>query len=290
MKRAACTVGHVKRLAFAVFAVPTTLVLLQVGIDGWKSFEGTEMVWVLLRLLSVIVLGLLIRRAAERMKQHFERISHRQDNLLSMASHDLKSPVASILMSAEMLESGDPEDKDKMIEIILRQSRSMVKLIDDILLSSSAKDGRIELNIKKVNVGDVCREVLLMLTPLAEAKGVRLICDLGELEARCDPSRLKQIISNLVVNAVKHTPIGGVVAVGQREVDGLLTFVVEDSGNGIASDKLVKIFEPFEKEGTSPGHGLGLHIVKTLIDAHKGNVWARSKLGEGTTFFFTLGV
>ncbi|MDK2928375.1 MAG: two-component system, OmpR family, sensor histidine kinase ResE, partial [Bacillota bacterium] len=169
------------------------------------------------------------------------------------------------------------------------------RLVSDLLDLSRIEAGQLVLEKGEVDVAELCRQVAEKVRPLAEEKGVRL--ELA-VPASLPPAwgsadRLQQVLINLLDNALRHTPGGGRVSVCGEERDGMLALSVRDTGPGIPPEDLPYIFERFYKvekarTRTTAGTGIGLAIVKGVVEAHGGRVWAESTPGRGTTFTFTL--
>jgi signal transduction histidine kinase len=186
----------------------------------------------------------------------------------------------------------DDRKRQLAVETIERNARAQVRLIDDLLDVSRAITGKLRLDLRMVNVADLLREAIETIQPAADAKAIRIDSTLGpEVGALVgDPDRLQQVIWNLLSNAIKFTPNGGHVQIGLHRSDGDVELVVTDTGVGIAPEFLPHVFERFRQaEGGSTrrfgGLGLGLAIVRHLVELHGGSVQAES-LGEncGATF------
>jgi signal transduction histidine kinase len=193
-----------------------------------------------------------------------------------------------------MLVAGGLDDRKRQlaVETIERNARVQVHLIDDLLDVSRAVSGKLRLELRMVNVADLLREAVETIQPAADAKAIRIDStpgpDVGALVG--DPDRLQQVIWNLLSNAIKFTPNGGHVRIGLQRSDDEIELAVTDTGVGIAPEFLPHVFERFRQaEGGSTrrfgGLGLGLAIVRHLVELHGGSVEAVS-LGEnrGATF------
>ncbi|MCC6802404.1 MAG: GAF domain-containing protein [Anaerolineae bacterium] len=216
--------------------------------------------------------------------------------LVATVSHDLKQPLSVMNGYLELLQMTQRLDTrgDNFVSMIGRSIEHMRHLIDDLLDLAKIESG-IEISAQPVFVHQLLEECIEGVKPLAESKAMQLDIDMNvELpQLAGDPSRLHQIFSNLVGNAVKYTPSQGRVRVGVERVDRNLRFIVQDNGIGISPEDQAHIFDRFyrvrrpETENIE-GTGLGLAIVKKLIEAHNGQIGLESSLGEGTTFYITL--
>ena len=182
------------------------------------------------------------------------------------------------------------------MEVIERNARAQVRLIDDLLDLSRIMSGRFRLDVQQVSLLDVVRSALDSIEPTAQTKGVRLesVLDPKSIVVSGDPARLQQVFWNLLSNAVKFTPKGGKIQVLLQRVNSHIEFSVRDTGIGIPADFLPHVFERFSQKDSSAhrehgGLGLGLAISKQLVDLHGGSIQAKS-LGEGhgATFVVTL--
>jgi two-component system sensor histidine kinase GlrK len=160
---------------------------------------------------------------------------------------------------------------------------------------SKMEAGMMVYDFEVTQVDPLIRRAVAEITPLVEAKRIRLESEVEETLAavRIDPERILQVLRNLLGNAVKFTPNGGLVRIAAKPADGKLAISVKDSGPGIAAESLTAIFEKFNQGSRrSPyaqqGTGLGLAIAKTIITTHGGKIWAESELGKGSTFVFVL--
>ena len=215
-----------------------------------------------------------------------------REEVVAVLSHDLKSPLQVIDMALEALEPGlaDHARGTQMVERIRRAVDRMNGLIRDLLDLAKIEAGRFQVNQSPLAVEVMVSEAIAMLTPLAEAKQVRLGWTGCDSWVAADADRVFQVLSNLVGNAIKFTPPGGTVTLEAYLEDGFARFAVRDTGPGVPPGELAHIFDRYwqARRVRSAGAGLGLYIAKGLIEAHGGRLWAESTLGTGATFFFTL--
>jgi len=235
-------------------------------------------------------------RNARMLAQRSARV---KDEFLATLSHELRTPLNAILGWAQLLRTrADPEPAEvqRGMEVIERNARAQVRLIDDLLDLSRIMSGRFRLDVQKVSLHDLVKGALDSIEPTAQTKGVRLesILDPQSVIVSGDPGRLQQVFWNLLSNAIKFTPKGGRIQVLLQRVNSHIEFSVSDSGIGIPADFLPHVFERFTQKDSSThrkygGLGLGLAISKQLVDLHGGSIHAKS-LGEGhgATFVVNL--
>ena len=240
-----------------------------------------------------------IHEQREAIRQ-IEQASHAKDEFLATASHELRTPLTAILGWARMLRSGqlDPSGYSKGLETIERNAKAQVQLIEDILDGSRIITGKLHLEIRPLDLTALVNSALDAVRPAADAKGIQLSLSLDPEAARVigDPERLQQVVWNLANNAVKFTPRGGSVQVLLHRVGTHIELCVSDSGQGIGSEFLPHVFERFRQaEGSTSrrhgGLGLGLALVRHLVEAHGGTVLAESEgEGRGARFIVKLPV
>lgn len=238
--------------------------------------------------------------ASERVaRSAAERANRLKDEFLATLSHELRTPLSAILGWSHILRTEkkiDQADFESGLDAIQRNARIQKQLIEDLLDVSRITSGKLRLDIEAVNVATVTSSALESLLPVASSKGVEIISDLdpdaGTVFA--DPSRLQQVIWNLVSNAVKFSSSGGKVFVRMRKLESSIELSVVDEGQGISPEFVPHIFERFRQQDASVtrnygGLGLGLAIVRHLIELHGGTVQAESPgLNKGATFVIRL--
>ena len=237
--------------------------------------------------------ALVQRRAAEA-----EAANRTKDEFLTVLSHELRTPLNAVYGWARMLQAGqvDEATRARALEVIVRQSNAQVQLIDDLLDVSRIRVGKMRLDLRQVALPVVIEGALDAVRPAATAKGIRLQPVIDPLVGRVtgDPQRLQQVVWNLLMNSVKFTPKGGRVQVYLQRVNSQVEIVVSDDGQGIPADVLPFVFEPFRQGDSSStrahsGLGLGLALVKDLVELHGGTVTAQSDgPGKGATFVVAL--
>jgi PAS domain S-box-containing protein len=220
-----------------------------------------------------------------------EEANRVKDEFLAMVSHELRTPLNAVLGWARMLADGpsDPERLARGLEVIQRNAQMQAWLINDLLDVSEIKAGQLRLEMRPVNLHAIVSLAIDAVGAPAGAKNIQISAALAEqAHVQGDPHRLQQIVWNLLVNAVKFTPEGGRVDVRLGRADTQVSIQVTDTGRGIEADALPRIFEPFwqgDAVRRQGGLGLGLTIVRTLVEAHGGRVEAASEgPGHGATF------
>ncbi len=252
------------------------------------------------------LLGELARAASERerlldaereARTNAEWASQAKDEFLATLSHELRTPLNAILgWTAMLLDGSLPMTRSQQALVTIdRNARAQTQLIQDMLDVSAIVSGKMRLNLRDADFGSIVRFALDTVRPAAELKEVTIDGAISSPDCmRADPDRLLQIVSNLLVNAVKFTPRGGKVHVGLERLGGSMQLTVSDTGRGIAPEFLPHVFEHFRQADASPtrkfgGLGLGLAIVRHLAELHGGAADAYSQgEGRGATFVVTV--
>ncbi|MGE5707378.1 MAG: sensor histidine kinase [Bacteroidota bacterium] len=220
-----------------------------------------------------------------------------KSDFISNASHELRTPVTSLKVLIESLIDGaqdDPELRRTFLQDLHREIDRMHQLVNDLLDLARLESGKAPLRLDRVDVTRVIKEAVNTVAPQAKLKGIPIDLKVpAAVEGRADKDRLRQVLVNLLANAVKFTEQGGRVTVGCATEGNSLRFQVSDTGIGIPAKDLPHIFDRFFRvtRGRSRlqgGSGLGLTIVKQTIDAHQGEISIESTEGEGTTVSFTI--
>lgn len=222
-----------------------------------------------------------------------------RDEMVSVVSHDLRNPLSAIMMTAAMLMEPGPEPplspgRAKLVEMIRRSGERMSHMVGDLLDVARIEAGRLGLDARPLAPSSVLAEAELLQRAEADAAGITLVVveSGGPLPAVWgDPDRLQQVFANLVGNALKFTPRGGSITLsGDADPEGGVRFTVRDTGAGIPAADLPYVFDRFWQVGRADrrGLGLGLPIVKGIVEVHGGRVWAESEPGRGSAFHFTV--
>jgi len=242
----------------------------------------------------------LLLAREQQARQEAQEANRAKDEFLATLSHELRTPLNAILGWAKLLATGnlDEAGTKRAIEIIDRNTRLQAQLIEDLLDISRVISGKLRLDVREVPVRTVLEAALDSVRHAAEAKRITLTCDAGTegTSLLCDPARLQQVVWNLLSNAIKFTPEEGQVTVKARRVLDDVVITVVDTGAGISPEFLPYVFERFrQQDGATTrrhgGLGLGLAIVRHLIELHGGKVEAWSAgAGAGATFTVTVPV
>jgi PAS domain S-box-containing protein len=225
-------------------------------------------------------------REIDRMKSEF----------LSNVSHELRTPLQSVSGFTKLIMNGqvpDPATQQEFLQIIDRETTHLGNLINSLLDISRLESGRFKINKQLVPIRDIIIDSVKSFHTLARDKNISLVEDIPpQLPAiQADAERMRQVVINLVSNAIKYSDPGGTVNIRVTQRGDKLTLKVSDRGIGLSPEARQHLFERFyraEDKLSRGGTGLGLYISKQIIDAHGGKIWAKSKLGEGSTFSFTL--
>lgn len=239
----------------------------------------------------------IFKKAADlsRANIELERATKAKDEFIGMVSHELRTPLSVMIGWIDVLKDYQFQDDEinQALETIDRNAKLQINLINDLLDVSRIISGKMRINPEpNIDVRVIAKETIDALMPTALSKGIRLLSDFSVTSSiAADPERLRQIIWNLVTNAIKFTPKGGAVTLSLQNKESSLELAVSDTGLGIPADKIGSIFNRFEQIGENGartgGLGLGLSIVRSLVELHGGKVFATSS-GEGKGSVFTV--
>ncbi|MBX3466041.1 MAG: GAF domain-containing protein [Planctomycetes bacterium] len=241
-------------------------------------------------------LGEVAAAATERDRAHHraEEALATRDRFLSIVSHDLRNLLSVVLMNAAMLvrhaTAAGQIDVLRWAERTRSASDQMSRLVHALLDSAAIEAGRLELAREAVDLGGLLREAAAGVEPLAGPRRIALLvapAASGATVIDADPGRLRQVLDNLLTNAVKHSPPGGTVTLEATAAGREVVVAVSDEGPGIDPEALPRLFERFA-HGRKGGHGLGLWIARLLVEAHGGRIRAESRPGAGSTFYVAL--
>ncbi len=232
-------------------------------------------------------------------REKLEDLNQIKSNILAIVSHDLRTPLTSILLYARMLseELGELEAKDqrRFLEIISDECNRLSRLVDDLLEVQRLDAGRAKWKMESCDLSKTIRACARVFEAMAHSKSIRLTVDCPDVlpPVEADADRISQVLSNLLSNALKYTPSGGAVRLVAETSPGQIVLRVADTGPGIPRDKWDQIFERFVQLSNPDkreiaGVGLGLYIVKQIVERHGGAVWVNSEPGAGSEFFVSL--
>jgi two-component system sensor histidine kinase BaeS len=293
-----------------IITIPALLVAIPVGV--WRSrtlsrrlrrLEGAagSMASGNLQTRVLVTRRDEIGRLAERFNEMGERIEATDRGrraFVSNVSHELRTPVAIIAGATERLidqqERNEPIDTNAL-DVVKRETDMLTRLIDDLFTLTRIEEHNLRLEREDFNPAAVAREAVRSMGDLAWSQRkvrVESLVSPDLAPVRADRTRVRQIINNLLYNALRHTPEGGLIVVQARQIPDFIELSISDTGMGIPDRELQSVFERFyqseRSERSSEGSGLGLSIVRQLVEAHGGVISAESIVGQGTTFRFTL--
>ncbi len=231
-----------------------------------------------------------LARAFNDMSARLEEVEHQRRSALADVSHELRTPLTVIQGNLEALLDGVYPADAAHLQPILEETRLMERLIEDLRTLTLVEAGSLVLHREPTDLGALLNEVAAGYRSQAELAGVALDVtpadSLPSLDV--DPARIREVVSNLLTNALRHTPRDGKVEVSARLVGSNVEVTVHDTGSGIPPEQLDRVFDRFYRSPDSPGSGLGLPIAKSLVEAHGGTIGATSAVGTGTTIRFSL--
>lgn len=232
-----------------------------------------------------------LARSFNALAERLETDEARRRNLLADVTHELRTPLAVIRGRVEGMRDGLYQG-DEHLRLIEGETRVMARLLDDLQLLSTADAGALRLHRERIAPRELVESAVAAHRPESQAAGSELRPqiedELPELDV--DRVRIGEVLSNLLTNAIRHTPVGGTITVAAKRDAAGVAFTVADTGSGIAHDELERVFDRFSKSADSRGTGLGLSIARSLVRAHGGEIWASTEPGRGTTLRFTLPV
>ena len=214
-------------------------------------------------------------------------------NMLADISHELRSPITIMQGNLEGMIDGVYTADAERLKSLYDETQILSRLVDDLRTLALAESGSLQLKREPTDLGLLIREVVSAFESQVQAKEIKIDLALVHIdEIEIDPQRVREVLSNLVSNALRYTPNQGEVKVGMTELttgeERSVMVYIQDSGAGIESADLSHIFDRFYKSSDSGGMGLGLSIAKYLVEAHGGKIWAESEMGQGTKISFTL--
>ena len=263
--------------------------LVAVAFAGVLAFYVTEMI-------RRVVMNEVHRVTLDKMYGEAERIIDAREEILRIVAHDLRNPLNTISMAADLLLEDTKQEATKasQLRIVKRSGERMNRLIQDLLSVTTIEAGRLSIAPKKISINDLLHEACELLEPLAREKSITLTVNAAAdlPPVRADSARVLQVFSNLVGNAVKFTPTGGAITMSAVREDGKIMCSVADNGPGIPAAQIPRLFGKFwqAKRGDGRGVGLGLAIARGIVEAHGGTITVNSEEGKGSVFTFPLQV
>ena len=231
-----------------------------------------------------------VARAFNAMGERLEETDEARRRLLADVSHELRTPLTVMQGTLEgMLDGLYPLDEAHLAPV-LEETRVLARLVEDLRTLSLSETGNLRLHPEPTDIARLLDEVVAGHRAAADAAGVSLEVDSAEQHAamNVDPARIRQVVGNLVANAVRFTPAGGRITVSTAETDAGVRVSVRDSGTGMEPEALQHAFDRFYRSSSSSGSGLGLSIARNLVEAHGGRIEIESAPGRGTEVRFTL--
>jgi signal transduction histidine kinase len=236
-----------------------------------------------------------LTRSFNSMAERLQVSDQQRRNVLADISHELRTPITVIQGNVEgMLDGVYPADETRLKSII-EETQILSRLVDDLRTLALAESGALHLRREPTNVGELTRDAVASLEAQIDEKDIKIEMVLQNIEdANIDPQRIREVLTNLLSNAVRYTPHSGEIKLRLTETrvgdERKVMISVEDSGPGIEAHILPHVFDRFYKSSDSGGMGLGLSISKYLVEAHNGRIWAESEAGRGTKISFVLPV
>jgi signal transduction histidine kinase len=283
-------------LVAALLSAPAVLLIQDLrgaplGVRAVVTAASIMAVLVVLRLVGIL-------RALEQIRARLLEADRMKDEFVALISHDLRTPLTSIMGYTELALDDDveprlDEERRSYLEVVSRSSARLLRLVDDLLFVARLQSGRLDLTPATLDLCEVARQAVGEAQRRAEAKGVELVFDgNGAVEVAADKGRLFQLLDNLVSNALKFTPEGGRIEV-RVSLDGAAVLEVCDTGIGFTAEEAARIFERFYRadnaiEGQVQGTGLGLFIAQAITEAHGGTISATPRDGGGAVFRIEL--
>lgn len=247
---------------------------------------------------AVSALGERITTAIEnaRLYDAARRATRTRDEVLGIVSHDLRNPVSAIAMCARVLRDTPPEDalaRHALAATIYESTEWMGRLIQDLLDVTSLEAGKLSIELRGEDIGPIVRSAIADFAPASREQSLTLHDEIGREipRVRADASRVRQVLGNLLGNAIKFSPPGGRVRITAAADAREVVVAITDDGPGISAEDFPRLFDRYwhaQQSSTTLGHGLGLAIAKGIVEAHGGRIWVTSGPGPGSTFSFSL--
>jgi signal transduction histidine kinase len=245
-----------------------------------------------------------IHAFSQELEQKVRERTKELRDFVSAVYHELSTPITAIRGYVELLLAGKggelPDKQERYLGIVDRNVRRLLRLVSDLSDVNRIDDGRLRIHPQPVDLRQAVEETVNSLVSVIEEKGLQANIALDRLASGTatvlgDPQRVVQILTNLVSNACRYTPVGGQITISASQVDRSVEITVRDTGIGISREDLAHIFERFYRSGhplvqEHPGTGLGLAITRSLVELHGSNLWVDSEVGKGSTFGFSLPV
>lgn len=284
------------------FTLLLTTIMVGTSIYALRLAEGSHRTLTIFIICGVAItlmigLAILITQSTSRLYELSQQSILAREELLTTIAHDLKNPLAAIQLSAQTLAQHADQDQfaREQAKTICDSTRQMADLINDLLDLEKLETKRFPINLAAQDASHLVAEAAESQRPFALKKNIKLHADVepGLPIVRSDREQLFRVFANLVENALRFTGAGGAITIGAKLDQNMVRFFVSDTGRGIEPDEVSHLFDRYWRSKNINGEhgtGLGLSIVKGIVEAHGGRVWVDTKLGEGTTFNFTIPV
>jgi signal transduction histidine kinase len=259
---------------------------------GREELAAPALREILARHCALAIERVRVLERERRARAEAEAATRAREEILSVVSHDLRSPLGTIMIGVSKLRHGESDRVRVTADRIQDQTVRMARLIDDLVDFAGIQAGRLTLSRARHAPADIVSTVTELFVPVAHERGLAFAAvaarDLPPVE--CDSDRAVQVMANLIQNAIKVTPSGGSIEVGAAPDAERVVFFVRDTGPGIDPADLPNVFERTWRGASTAyrGSGLGLSIARGIVDAHGGQIWAESRVGVGSTFYFSL--
>jgi two-component system OmpR family sensor kinase/two-component system sensor histidine kinase BaeS len=233
----------------------------------------------------------MVGSAFNTMAEKLERQDRQRRELMADIAHELRTPLSVIQGRLEGLVDGVYPRDDAQLTQVIEDTRMLARLVDDLRLLAHTESGMLTLQKEPTDAAILAQEVVNSFAGEARTRSVSITLDAAaDLPlVDLDPLRIREVIANVLANALRHTPPGGSISVTLAHSGGGISVTITDTGTGLAEEDLPKVFDRFYKGRSSSGSGLGLTIARNLVRAHGGEIRAESQPGRGTTITFTVG-
>ncbi|MBU2635168.1 HAMP domain-containing histidine kinase, partial [Patescibacteria group bacterium] len=281
-------------VVMGVFIILTSIISYLIGARYIVNPETVVLI-VLIVTAILFIIAFVITRSFERLAE----ASQMKSEFINIVSHQLRSPLTNIKWTFEVMASEEfkvPAEKQEEYFVNVKENIArMVELIDDLLIVSKIEQGSFSIAKREISLKDLIKDLVERYKVFAEASRIKLnfYSQKNMPKILADPSLLKIVTENLIDNAIRYTKGGGIVEIKLIKEKDKVLFAIKDSGVGIPQKDQKYIFQKFfraeniSKERTR-GSGLGLYVCKSILDKLGGQIWFKSQLGKGTTFYFTL--
>ena len=270
-----------------------------IGFMFFSSFEKNTYKNAHVEIFSQIAGQLAVIVEKGRLYQQLVELNELKNKFLGIAAHDLRNPIGVIMGFSEIMLHGMAgeitKEQNEFLERIYKASKTMLNLVNDLLDVSAIESGRLELKLKKVDLPMFLEECYESNRLLAKDKSIELILESDQdlPEIMMDTERINQVLNNLITNGIKFSHPNTQIVIRAKRTDDHVEIAVQDQGQGIPEEELPKVFKEFGKTSVQPtggekSTGLGLAICKRMIEAHGGIIGVDSRVGEGSTFYFSL--